>query len=179
MTRLEKLVTKHDKKKPVLAPPKKFAPPKRRVGHPGIPRKIPLVKKAKSTDPSYPRKSNPKKGECLWMRTAKRDKYGLPIPPAGIGKRGPDINKALNSLLHDFTEEQLVDIIARCQDLSMHWRVRIQQVLDADSPDPSVRSRALRLIDERLHGAAKQTIDNVNPLLALLDPASSKLKPRA
>jgi hypothetical protein len=174
MSRLDKLVTKvkvqpkAKSKAPALPPPKVW----HRTGK--VSRKIPVVKLP-------PQHKAPKSAfkECGWLKTAKRDKYGLPIPPAGIGKRGPDINKSLNSLLNDYTEVELQTLLDRADELklNMAWTVRIQQVIDSHSSDPVIRRMTLKQIDERLYGAPKQTVENLNPLLALLDDRS-KLRPQ-
>jgi hypothetical protein len=186
MSRLHKLVTKVKvkpepakvAKKPALKPPAKFVTyhPEKAVRKGKVSRKIPVVKlppKHKAPKSAF------KKGADNWWAKAPRDQYGLPIPPAGIGKRGPDINKSLNLLLQDYTEAQLQSLLDRAEELGLRigWTARIRQVLDTRSSDPIVRSRALKLIDERLYGAPKQTVENLNPLLALLDDRS-KLRPR-
>jgi hypothetical protein len=162
-------VTKHVKSKKMTPPPAKVR--KRSTHGPGRGKKGPV-------DPeTVPAKDRKKSYATGWMRKAIEeghvDEYGLPIPPDGAGKRGPDIRPLLTTIMDRYTPNEIQDMLDEGSlpdgtRITCRISMRLREVLDAHSYDYRVRIQARKHIDDRLEGTPTQTVklggglDNTN-----------------
>lgn len=113
---------------------------------------------------------------------------GLPIVPEGIGrpKGAVDLIPFLHKL-STYSKQEIKSIIKHRdlngQSLSINTVGMAQMYLDTLHSDPNVRRAATKLLLDRRFGTALTRVgnadgSNINPLLSLLDPSTSKLKPK-
>ena len=182
-----KLANAHTQKavKPLSTTPPTVKIRKRgtRIAGPGRGHKHPVTDKTKKT------KTYGGGNPVGWVKKAyaegRVDEYGLPIPPEGNGKRGPDIKPLLTLILDRYSRPEIQEmldngVLPDGTKITCRISMRLQEVLDAQSYDYRVRLHARKRIDDLTEGPVVQRIGNpdgtaLNPLAIVQAHTHNKL----